>query len=161
MTVNFRVVLLFLFLIVNGETRAQAGFDKERYYEVMATNQIQVIDNEIDVLKKSALASTGAYEGALLMKKAGLVKKGKDKIDLFKAGRKKLEAAIKTDPQNAEWRFLRLMIQENAPKAVNYRNELDADCKFVADNFKALSPVVQKAINNYSKNSKVLNSKDF
>lgn len=161
MKVKLQVVLFLLFLIGKGETRAQAGFDKEGYYEVMATDKMQMIDNELDVLKKSSSTSMGAYEGALLMKKAGLVKKGKDKIDTFKAGRKKLEAAIKTDPQNAEWRFLRLIIQENAPKAVNYKNELDADSKFVVDNFKTLSPVVQKAINNYSKNSKVLNSKDF
>jgi len=161
MKIIFRVLLFLLFLISKSEARAQQGFDISVYYDVMASDKIQVIDNELKVLEKLNSSSKGAYEGTLMMKKAGLLKKAKDKIELFKAGRKKLEAVIKLEPENAEWRFLRLMIQENAPKAVNYRNELDIDSKFIANNYKSLSPVVQKAINSYSKNSKILNSKDF
>ena len=161
MTITFRALFFLPFLVSASVAWAQQSFDLSVYYDVMASNKIQDIDNELKVLEKFNASSKAAYEGTLMMKKAGLLKKAKDKIDLFKAGRKKLEAVIKTEPGNAEWRFLRLMIQENAPKAVNYRNELDTDSKFIVNNYKSLSPVVQQAINSYSKNSKILNSKDF
>ena len=156
----FRLFLLLLFTIFRANSFGQQNFDKAAYYEVMASDKVEAIDSELVILKKST-SGLEAFEGALLMKKAGLAKKGKDKIDLFKAGRKKLEAAIKSDPGNVEWRFLRLMIQENAPKAVNYKSDLEADSKLITNNYKSLSPVVQKAVNGYSKNSKILNSKDF
>lgn len=161
MKLIFRTLLLLLLLISKNAVEAQQSFDKSRYYDVMASDKIQDIESELKVLEKYNNSSKGAYEGTLLMKKAGLLKKAKDKIDLFKSGRKKLEAVIKNEPENAEWRFLRLMIQENAPKAVNYRGELDIDSKFIVINYKSLSPEVQDAINRYSKNSKTLNSKDF
>jgi hypothetical protein len=90
------------------------------------------------------------------MKKAGLVAKAGEKISLFKAGRVKLEAAIKKDKGNAEFSFLRLIIQEHAPKIVEYRDNIDTDVSTIRSNFKTLAPVVQRAINDYTKKSKVL-----
>jgi len=161
MKITFRTFLLLLFIIAKGEVRAQQSFDRSGYYDAMASDKIQDIDSELKILDKNTSSSKEAYEGALMMKKSGLLKKAKDKMDLFKAGRKKLELVIKAEPENAEWRFLRLMIQENAPKAVNYRSEIETDSKFILNNFKTLSPEVQNAIKRYSKNSKILNSKDF
>ena len=90
------------------------------------------------------------------MKKAGLITKPAEKLSLFKAGRLKLEAAIKKDKENAEFSFLRLIIQEHAPKIVEYRNNINADVSAIRSNFKTLSPVIQQAIYDYSKKSKVL-----
>jgi len=161
MKLAFRASLFLFLMVIKNDVQAQQSFDIAEYYEVMASDKILDIDNELKILNNLNSSAKGAYEGALMMKKAGLLKKAKDKIDLFKTGRKKLEAVIKVESKNPEWRFLRLMIQENAPKAVNYRSELDTDSKFIANNYKTLSPAVQKAINSYSKNSKILNSKDF
>ena len=90
------------------------------------------------------------------MKKAGLVGKAKDKLNFFKSGRLKLEAAIKKENGNTELYFLRLIIQEHAPKMVNYRSELENDSSIVRNAYKTLPPVVQQAIIEYSKKSKVL-----
>ena len=90
------------------------------------------------------------------MKKAGLVTKAKEKLSLFKSGRLKLEASIKNDNKNTEFYFLRLIIQEHAPKMVNYRNELESDGLFIRTNYKMLPQVVQQAIFEYSKKSKIL-----
>jgi hypothetical protein len=90
------------------------------------------------------------------MKKAGLMGKPKDKINLFKAGKTKLEAAIANDKNNTEFRFLRLILQEHAPKIVKYRNNLDEDSKFISTNFDKLSNTLQKLVSAYSKKSKIL-----
>ena len=78
------------------------------------------------------------------------------KLNLFKSGRLKLETAIKKDKTNAEFSFLRLIIQEHAPKVVDYRNNIENDVAVIRSNFKTMPPEVQQAINDYSKKSKVL-----
>jgi hypothetical protein len=149
--------LLFLFsaIAVKGNIQ-KTGFDKSAFYSAMASNNIEAVNIQLDMIKASSLNEKEAYEGALLMKKAGLVTKAKEKLSLFKAGRLKLEAAIKKDKENTEYCFLRLIIQEHAPKMVNYANDIKADVAAIRSNLKTLPPVVQQAINDYSKKSKVL-----
>ena len=57
---------------------------------------------------------------------------------------------------NTEYCFLRLIIQEHAPKAVDYRKDLEKDVSAIRSNFKTLPQVVQQAILDYSKKSKAL-----
>ncbi|MEO7766486.1 MAG: hypothetical protein ABIS01_03630, partial [Ferruginibacter sp.] len=102
-----------------------------------------------------------AYEGALMMKKAGLIAKPKDKLATFREGRSTLEAAIKNDEGNVEYRFLRLIIQENAPKIVKYRQNLKNDSELVISSFKKLPLAVQQAIRDYSKKSSLLKIGDL
>ena len=73
------------------------------------------------------------------MKKSGLVIKAKDKLNLFKSGRSKLESSISKEPGSIEYRFLRLNIQEYASKIVKYPNELEEDSKLILTNFYSLS----------------------
>lgn len=90
------------------------------------------------------------------MKKAGLVKNVKSKLKLFKEGHHKLEEAIEKDNSNIEYRFLRLIIQENAPDILNYNKDIKKDSAFIKENYKNLPVVVRDAIEDYSKKSKVL-----
>ena len=43
------------------------------------------------------------------------------------ASRISLQGPIKKDKANAEFNFLRLIIQEHAPKVVDYRNDIEND----------------------------------
>ena len=90
------------------------------------------------------------------MKKAQLVSKPKDKLSFFKAGRSKLESSISSDKENTEYRFLRLIIQEHAPKIVKYKKDIEEDSKLIRSNFKDLSTILQQIISDYSKKSRVL-----
>jgi hypothetical protein len=156
---NIKIFLNLLFLFFSFGIKAnskKAGFDKSAFYSAMAASDISTINSQINIVKASSINEKEAYEGALLMKKAGLVNSPKEKLSLFKAGRLKLEAAIKKDKENAELSFLRLIIQEHAPKIVEYRSNIDADVSIIRSGFKTLSPVVQQAINDYTKKSKVL-----
>jgi hypothetical protein len=140
---------------------AQQKFEKAAFYEVMDTGDVVALDNQIEIVKASSLTNKEGYEGALLMRKAGKVRGPKKKLGFFKEGRIKLETAILADADNTEFRFLRLAIEENAPKIVKYRNDIEKDKLVIQKNFKTLPQSVQHAIINYCKKSKVLHAEDF
>ena len=127
----------------------------------MSASNEDAINKQLTLLKAADITGKEAYEGALLMKKAGIVGGPKMKLDLFKAGRKELEAVLNKDSTNTEFRFLRLMIQEHAPGILGYKNELEKDKLYIMNNFKKLSAVVQEAVVNYSKESKILKPADL
>lgn len=156
---NFRIFLnlLFSFMAISTSAYSQnRSFDRSAFYHAMASDNLDEINTQLNVIKAVSINEKDAYEGALLMKKAGLVSKAKEKLSLFKSGRSKLEAAIKKENTNTEFCFLRLIIQEHAPKMVNYRNDIETDSLLVRTNYRLLSPVIQQAIIDYSKKSKVL-----
>jgi hypothetical protein len=153
--VVFSLLLVFCFAVVQGKSQHK-GFDKSVFYTVMASGNANEIDAQLNIVKGSLMPEKEAYEGALLMRKSGLVTKAKDKLSLFKSGRSKLESSISKDSDNTEYRFLRLIIQEHAPKIVKYRNKLEEDSQLIHANFKNLSKFLQQQIIDYSKKSKVL-----
>ena len=156
---RLQITFCLLLLLCLGDTRANSKnfvFDRSAFYAAMASSNIEEIDAQLTLIRSSAFTEKEAYEGALMMKKSGLVAKAKDKLSLFKSGRSKLESSLAKDNGNAEFRFLRLIIQEHAPKIVNYRNELEKDSQLIRTNFKTLHPVVQQAIIDYSKKSGIL-----
>jgi hypothetical protein len=134
----------------------ESGFDKSIFYSAMRGNSEDAVNKQLALIKTVNIAEKLAYEGALLMKLAGIVGGAKKKLDLFKDGHKKLESVISKDSLNAELRFLRLMIQEHAPGILGYKGELQNDKLYIKNNFKKLSPVVQEAVTDYSKESKIL-----
>ena len=60
---------------------------------------------------------------------------------------------------NIEYHFLRLMIQEHAPKAVHYDKDQVKDSQDIIRSFPTLSPVLQKAILDYCPHSKLLHER--
>lgn len=161
-----RYTLLFLlFCMMPGwlvlAKPTEQSFDREAYYVIMATGKIDEINDELLMLRTVSIKEKEAYEGALLMRKAGLLKKPEEKLKAFKSGRIKLETALIDNNDNAEYRFLRLTIQEHAPRIVKYYKEQNSDSEYIKQVFKNLSPVLQTAIRNYSKTSKILRPDDF
>lgn len=150
-----RNYLLPLLLLISVSLSAQK-FDEGEFFGSLASNDVKLVDQQLAIVKQSSLKEKEAYEGALLMKKAGLLPKPKEKLSSFKAGHKKLEHAIGQEPGNAKYRFLRLIIQEKAPGILNYNNEIDEDSKYVRESFNTLTSEVQAAVVNYSKTSKKL-----
>ena len=150
---SFLLISLTSFITGNGNKKE---FDKADFYAALSSDKLNEINTQLNILKESSLDEKEAYEGTLLMKKSGLVANAKEKLSLFKTGRMKLEASISKDTKNAEYRFLRIIIQEHAPKIVKYRNELEADSRLILDNYKNLPQFLQQVINDYSKKSKVL-----
>ncbi len=136
-------------------------FEKAAFYQAMASGTLNDINAELDAVANAPASERDAYEGILLMRKAGLVSKPKDKLQFFKSGRIKFQTAFMADSNNTEFRFLRLGIQEHAPKIVKYRSDINTDKAYIKEHFKSLPPVVQHAVLEYSKTSKVLHPDDF
>jgi len=162
--IKWKIVLVsafFMGFVFLKTSAAQQKFEKSVFYNVMASGDIDAINNEINIVQDASLKNKEGYDGALLMRKAGLVKKPREKLKLFKEGRIKMETALLADNENTEFHFLRLAIEEHAPKIVKYRADIENDKLFIQKNFKSLSPVVQHAILDYCKNSKVLHADSF
>lgn len=144
------------------QVAAQASFTKEQFYAAMSSEKVEVLDQQLLLLKDMNGTDRQAYTGALTMKKAGYVSGVGKKLRVFKEGSKELEAAIAHNKTNAEYRFLRLMIQEHAPGILGYNNELETDSEYIRKSFKNLHPTVKQAIIDYSKSkSKYLKEKDL
>jgi len=140
---------------------AQPKFDKSAFYKAIASDDVGQINSQLEILQRSSIAEKEAYEGFLQMRKAGMVGGPSEKLSLFRNGHEKLESAITRDENNLEFPFLRLMIQENAPKILGYHHNIKNDREVIRKNFKKFPQIVQIAIVDYSKKSKVLNPKDF
>jgi hypothetical protein len=135
-------------------------FDKANFYSVLASGKLREINQELALIESSSTKEKEAYEGVLLMRRAGLPIPPHEKITSFKTGYHKLEAALAKDSSNGEYHFLRLIIQEHVPKFVHYDKDRDTDSQDVYRAFRDLPPAVQKAILDYSKHSKLLHVKD-
>jgi hypothetical protein len=156
----FTLLLLLTAELPYAQTGTEA-FNRTTFYDAFASNDVSTIQKELDIVGKSSQDGKEAFEGALMMKKAGLIKGASHKLKTFKSGREKLENMLDKHADNAEFRFLRLMIQEKAPKILGYDKQLEEDHKYVVKHFSTMHEAAQKAILNYSKSSKVLSPADF
>ena len=57
-----------------------------------------------------------------------------------------IETAIKADSANIEIRYLRLSVQENAPKVLKYYKNIDDDKKFILDSYSDIRSMDLKEI---------------
>ncbi len=158
------LIIFTICLMTFHYVRAQSStgkFERSAYYAVMASGDLEKVDNELAVLNDALVNNKEGLAGALLMRKAGLVARPKDKLKFFKQGRIAMETALMADSTQTELRFLRLTIQEHAPKIVKYRADISRDKLYIRQHFKNLPQVVQKAILDYSKSSNVLHPTDL
>jgi hypothetical protein len=122
----------------------------------MESGNRSLVDSQINLLQSGPGGKYEAFEGALSMKKAGFIGPAHTKIRLFRDGHKMLESAIRKDSTNAEYRFLRLIIQEHAPPFLGYNKDMEKDSEYIREMFKSLPEDLQQAIARYNKKSKNL-----
>ena len=158
MRVQMKLIIgcLIAFAIMSFAAHAQTGSGKQAFYTAMASNSAAVWNKQLEEISKLTGNDKNAFQGALLMRKSGSQKTPGQKLSMFKQGHKLLEAAISREAKNPEFRFLRLMIQENAPKIVGYNNNVADDARLVKASYKSFPETVQKAVLSYSKTSKAL-----
>ncbi|MFT3945547.1 MAG: hypothetical protein QM763_01125 [Agriterribacter sp.] len=143
------------------QAQSSSKIDRSNYYKVIASENLESINAQIELVKNSSEKYKEAFEGALMMKRAGLLKGASNKLKEFKAGRQKLEAVLDKNKDDAELRFLRLIIQENAPKILGFHKELEEDHKYIVANYKTMPEATQQVIRDYSKSSKSLSPSEF
>ena len=133
-------------------------FTRSSFYKAFPEESLFSVDDNLKMIWDSSFREKEAYVGALLMKKAGIVGNPVDKLSLFKEGHKKLESAIQMDKMNTEYRFLRLVIQEQAPSFLGYDDEIEEDSKLVREQLRNLPKEVQEAAIDYARTSKALSN---
>jgi hypothetical protein len=143
-------------LAVNSQPSTVNDLDRSAFYKAMREDNKDLVNAQLTALKSVPENQRDAFLGAMTMKKAGLGGGPATKLSLFKQGHKMLEEAIQKDPNNAEYRFLRLLIQENAPGYLGYKSDEEKDSEYVRKSFKTLPANVQSAIVDYNKKSKLL-----
>lgn len=154
---NFLIFFFFTYFLSASFAGFTQNIDKKTCMSAFSVGKISQIDAQLNLLEKFTGTDKEAYQGALLMRKSGLLSIPAKKLAMFKEGHKKLENAIAKNPDDAEFRFLRLMVQENAPKALGYNKNIKQDGDFIRANYKNMPEIVQQSIINYSRTSKVLN----
>ncbi len=134
-----------------------ASFSKAEYFKIMEGKDVSTINamlTKINASKESG--EQRAYKGALMMKKSSFEKTPKDKIELFKQGKTLLEKEIGANSKNTEYRFLRLIIQENTPAILKYQSNIAEDAQWIEANYSSLDSDVKSSIVSYAKASKNL-----
>ena len=126
----FSIVFLFFFsgsqdISTARENYIQASKSKEKADEFSDAMANYIGDN------KTMLA----YKGASIALKAKFACDRKTKKVLFTKGIQILEKALKADPNNAEIRLIRLSIQENTPKILNYKGNIQEDKQLILTTF--------------------------
>ena len=151
--------IFFVFLLLGKNQFAQST-ELQSYHVVFYKNlnhgNIEMIEMQLNSMQDLPSKDTLAYSGALRMKLSGMLSGTSLKLSLFKDGKKRLEQAIAEDSTKAEYRFLRLIIQENAPSILRYNNKLTEDKNFILLHFSSLNPVLKSEIKKYSATSKIL-----
>jgi hypothetical protein len=150
------MILRILLILLPVLASPFSSFNKSHYYVVFAKGTMAEIKEEISGELAMDFPGRQAYEGALLMKRAGLRSLPVDKMHDFKKGHAQLESAIASDTSNTEYRFLRLCIQEQAPSFLHYNEDLDRDNLYIHRHFNELSGEVRIAVLDYSRHSHVL-----
>lgn len=87
-----------------------------------------------------------AYKGAALTLVARFKKSAKEKSKTFRAGAKLIEHAVERAPNDIEVRFVRLSVQQHAPRFLKYNEAVLSDKHYVVSQVKLMQP---GALKNY------------
>lgn len=107
----------------------------------------------------SDAVTTGYKAAAQIMEARITTEKGKRK-SFVKSGATSLEKTIKSNPNNAELRLIRLSVQENLPKIVGYRGSLKDDKTFLINNYSKQNAGLKSYIKRFASQSKTFTPAD-
>lgn len=101
-----------------------------------------------------------AYKGAAIALKSKYTTDKKKRKELLTQGLKLVESSVKSLPNNAEIRLIRLSIQEHTPKFLKYKGNIAEDKKMIVEAFDKLPKDLKEYIKIYAKQSKVFTEED-
>jgi hypothetical protein len=101
-----------------------------------------------------------AYKGAATALKSKFTTDKKLKRSLFVDGVAMVENAVKSESNNAEIRLIRLSIQENTPKILKYKSNIDEDKMLILNVFDKQNAALKEYIKLYVKQSKIFSEKE-
>lgn len=128
-------IVFFFFTLSPPETSEV----REAYRHAASSQEkAEQLYKNLEAITESDNALLLGYKGAAATILAKYAKSAKAKTGLFKEGKKLIEQAITANPENIELRYIRLSVQENAPKIVRYNKEISEDKQFILDHYSAI-----------------------
>jgi len=125
------------------------------------STKLEAYNKQLTTITKSSKTVLVGYKGAGIALKGRYSKKIKEKKQFFVEGISLVEYAIEKSPNNIELRFIRLGIQENTPKLLKYKGNIEEDKGYVLSNFKAVTSArLKKNIKEYILQSKVFTTEE-
>lgn len=157
------ILFLIMTLTILGAFVARpVEVGKAEFYKAFSSDSQELMDKVLARLESAGTdARTQAYKGSLLMKKAAFAKGVKAKVNSFKKGAKLLEKQIEAAPSNAEYRFLRLCVQEHAPSILGYNKDVEADKKVIGEGFSKMDGELKSIVKDYAATSKEIKLADL
>lgn len=145
------VCLLILVVLSSDST----SLEQVRMNYNKAVSDKALCEKMITELSKAQKESTDylAYLGGFQAIWANHVFSPISKLSTFNKGKKNIEKAIKKEPDNAEYRFIRLSIQKNIPSVLGYKSNIKEDTEFLKNNQNQIkSEILQRNIEALLKN---------
>jgi len=149
------ILLLCAFFLLSFQNLTEI---RESYYEASRSKELTEKFHEqlAGYVKDNQLML--AYKGASMVLKARFVPKKESKKELFTSGVKLIENAIKVEGTNVEIRLIRLSIQENTPKFLKYKANIEEDKKQIISLYNKQSKELKEYIKKYLSQSTVFTS---
>jgi hypothetical protein len=137
---SFLLVNLFNLLCLNAcLADIELDFLRSNYQKAITDNNL--CRNMIDELEGSNPSSIKlAYLGALQTIWANHVFNPFSKLSTFRKGKSNIEKAVENENGNIEIRFIRLSVQMNCPKFLQYRKNIEADILFLKNHVDKIEP---------------------
>ncbi|GAB5538186.1 MAG: hypothetical protein Salg2KO_02890 [Salibacteraceae bacterium] len=125
---NTLTVLLFGFMLGNSPILNEV---RVSFYEASIDLDKREAFYNLTQKKKDESSVAQCYFGAAQTMMAEVTLNPYTKLSYFNNGKAAIEEAIKTNPSNPELRYVRYMIQSNAPDFLGYNNNIIEDLQIV------------------------------
>lgn len=125
-----RMMILAICMLSATASFGQLNELQKAFFTAWNDEGIKAFYNKTSALKQPESIDQ-AYKGAAYAMYASQVSGVSKKLEYFKTGKANLEAAVKSNPANAEIRFLRFAVQSKAPFILGYYSELEGDANLI------------------------------
>ena len=126
-------ILLFVTLMVASQNKNDLELIRTSFQEIKSEEDINsILSFPIEGSDRSEVNIVEAYKGASQCMMANYVFSALSKLKNFNEGKKILEASI-SENKDVENVYLRLLIQLNVPRLLNYDNDVDEDIRFLEE----------------------------
>ena len=155
----FTAVLLCIVFNSNAQTVVSV---RDMFYRASkSSDSADSLFNNFTSLNKTNDAFTIAYKGMSQLMVCYHSYNPYTKFKYFVKGKESLEQAINKDPQNIEFRFLRLSVQLNTPEFLGYYSNINEDKLAIFNGVKTLTDKdLLERIANYTFNAKRLSDSE-
>ena len=153
-----KFLYIFLFLVSSSIFKPDIAQIREDFKLATSNREsAEALRNKLEPITKKDDKLLVAYKGAVMALSAKFTKDNAERKSLFKNGILLLEYSVSQKPENIEIRCLRLSIQENSPKFLKYKSNIDEDRTFILNHYqKTNSQVVKDFVKSF-----VLQSAEF